>query len=81
MKNVIGLTQEEANGILNILTELPIKYLNHVQVIKTFFEQKFAAPEPEEHRPALDTTLTRNGTGAQDHRIVQQAPIEDGEMP
>ena len=53
MRDTITLTQAEANALLGLLSELPIKYLPTVQAVQEQLAAKFAAPEtPPEEGPA-----------------------------
>ena len=49
----VTLTEDEANNILGILSELPIRYLSIVQVVQQIFAKKFATLEQSEESSAI----------------------------
>ncbi len=40
-KSEITLTQQEANELLFMLSEIPIKYLNIIQAVRDILQKKF----------------------------------------
>jgi hypothetical protein len=56
MKSII-LTEQEANTLLSILSELPIKYLSTVNVVRDMLVQKFKASSNDVDREENYSTL------------------------
>jgi len=48
MRDFIVVSKEEANELLGILSDLPIRYLSQVRSIQLFFNSKFEATENSE---------------------------------
>lgn len=55
------LSEDEANALLAILSELPIKYLGIVQRVQQFFQQKFAEDAPSSVFTATTPKDRRHG--------------------